>query len=100
MPHGPNTQSLAWCIGITLHPLHRGQHYGAAAQRALAEHLFEVSGANRVEAETDVGNIAERRSLERAGFTLDGIARGANWRRGHWHDMAIYSRLRSDPRDT
>jgi RimJ/RimL family protein N-acetyltransferase len=96
IPHGPNRQSLAWCIGITIHPLHRGQHYAAAAQRTLADNLFARSSANRVEAETDVDNIAERRSLERAGFVEDGIARGANWRRGRWHDMVVYSRLRSD----
>lgn len=96
VPHGPNRQSLAWCIGITVAPLHRGQRIGAAAQRLLSEELFERSGANRVEAETDVGNIAERRSLERAGFHEDGVARGANWRRGAWHDMVVYSRLRTD----
>lgn len=96
IPHGPNRQSLSWCIGITVAPLHRGKHIGAAAQRLLCEELFERSGANRIEAETDVGNIAERRSLERAGFLEDGVARGANWRRGAWHDMVIYSRLRTD----
>lgn len=96
VPHGPNLRSLAWCIGITIHPQFRGQHLAAAAQRALADQLFAGSSANRVEAETDADNIAERRSLERAGFTEDGTARGANWRRGVWHDMVIYSRLRSD----
>jgi RimJ/RimL family protein N-acetyltransferase len=96
VPHGPNLRSLAWCIGITIHPTFRGQHLAAAAQRALADQLFARSSANRVEAETDADNIAERRSLERAGFVEDGTARGANWRRGAWHDMVIYSRLRSD----
>jgi RimJ/RimL family protein N-acetyltransferase len=96
VPHGPNLRSLAWCIGITIHLQFRGQHFAAAAQRALALQLFERSNANRVEAETDGDNIAERRSLERAGFTEDGTARGANWRRGAWHDMVIYSRLRSE----
>jgi len=96
VPHGPNRQSLAWCIGITVSPLFRGQRIGAAAQRLLYETLFRTSQANRVEAETDVDNIAERRSLELAGFTFEGIARGANWRRGVWHDMVVYSRLRSD----
>jgi RimJ/RimL family protein N-acetyltransferase len=96
VPHGPNRSSLAWCIGITVSPLFRGQRIGAAAQRLLYETLFHTSQANRVEAETDVDNIAERRSLELAGFTLEGIARRANWRRGVWHDMAVYSRLRTD----
>jgi RimJ/RimL family protein N-acetyltransferase len=96
VPHGPNRPSLAWCIGITVAPLHRGQRIGAAAQRLLYEKLFRGSQANRVEAETDVDNLAERRSLELAGFVFEGIARRANWRRGNWHDMAVYSRLRTD----
>jgi RimJ/RimL family protein N-acetyltransferase len=96
VPHGPNRRSLAWCIGITVLPALRGRHYGAAAQRLLSEELFKHSDANRVEAETDVGNVAERRALVRAGFREDGVARGSNWRRGDWHDMVIYSRLRSD----
>lgn len=99
VPHGPNRLSLAWCIGITVSPLFRGQRIGAAAQRLLCETLLRTSHANRVEAETDVDNVAERRSLEIAGFTFEGIARRANWRRGHWHDMAVYSRIRSDDTD-
>lgn len=96
VPHGPNRPSLAWCIGITVSQLFRGQRIGAAAQRRLCEMLLDTSEASRVEAETDVDNIAERRSLELAGFVLEGIARRANWRRGAWHDMAVYSKLRSD----
>lgn len=96
VPHGPNRQSLAWCIGITVLPIYRGRHLGTAAQKLLAETLLATTPANRVEAETDVDNIAERRSLERAGFVFEGIARQANWRRGAWHDMAIYSTLRPE----
>src|SRR5579863_86701 len=68
IPHGPNRRSLAWNIGITVSLAHRGHRYGAAAQRAIADELFALSDANRVVAETDIGNIAEQRSLERAGF--------------------------------
>jgi RimJ/RimL family protein N-acetyltransferase len=96
VPHGPNLRSLSWCIGITLLPAYRGRHLGAAAQRLLSDELFARTEANRVEAETDVGNVAEQRSLLHAGFVRDGVARGSNWRRGAWHDMAVYSRLRSD----
>ena len=95
-PHGPNTRSLAWVIGIVLLPLYRGRGLGAAAQRLLAEKLLEESKANRVEASTDVNNLRERRSLSLAGFTNEGIRRGALWRAGAWHDQVIFSRLRSD----
>lgn len=96
IPHGPNRRSLAWNIGVTVSLAHRGHHFGAAAQRAIADELLAMSDANRVMAETDIGNIAEQRSLERAGFTRDGVAREAQWRNGVWHDCVIYSRVRSD----
>ncbi len=96
IPYGPNRRSLAWNIGITILPAHRGRRIGASAQRAIADELFAGSDANRVMADTDTGNIAEQRSLERAGFTREGIARAAQWRQGAWHDRVIYSRLRTD----
>jgi aminoglycoside 6'-N-acetyltransferase len=96
IPYGPNVRSLAWSIGITIHPDFRGRHLGAAAQRQLAEMLFDHSDANRVQADTDVGNVAEQRSLERAGFTREGVARQAQWRRGRWHDRVVYSILREE----
>lgn len=94
--YGPNRRSLAWNVGITILPAFRGRRIGAAAQRCLAEELFTKSDANRVVADTDVANVAEQRSLERAGFEREGIARGAQWRQGAWHDRVIYSRLRTD----
>jgi len=97
VPYGPNERSLAYRIGITVLPAHRRRGVGAAAQRMLADQLFRESRANRVEADTDVGNIPEQRALERAGFTREGVVRGAQWRRGAWHDRILYGRLRSDP---
>jgi RimJ/RimL family protein N-acetyltransferase len=94
--YGPNLRSQAWNMGITIAPEHRGRGHGAAAQRALAEHLFASTDANRVEATTDVDNVAEQRALERAGFRREGVLRGAQHRRGDWHDLVLYARLRDD----
>ena len=96
VPYGPNPRSTAWKIGITIVPAYRGQGYGSAAQRMLAEHLFSTTPANRVEADTDVGNVAEQRALEAAGFQREGVLRGAQYRGGRWHDLVIYARVRAD----
>lgn len=94
--YGP-VGSEAWNFGIELIPQARGQGYGAEAQRLLAEYLFETTSVNRVEASTDVENVAEQRSLEKAGFVREGIQRGAQFRARTHHDLVTYSRLRSDP---
>jgi aminoglycoside 6'-N-acetyltransferase len=93
---GPTPHSWCWNIGIALLPDQRGQGYGAAAQRCLATYLFEQTPAQRVEATTDIDNIAEQRALEKAGFTREGVLRQAQWRGGRWHDMVGYSVVRGE----
>ena len=92
--YGPNPESVAWNIGINLIPEGRGHGFGGEAQRLLAERLFATTGVNRVEAMTDVENHAEQRALEKAGFTREGVLRGAQFRAGAWHDIVVYSLLR------
>lgn len=94
--YGPNRGSTALNIGISLRPEHRSRGHGARAQRMLADYLFVTFPVHRVEACTDVTNLAEQRCLERAGYTREGVLRGAQWRRGTWHDLVSYSRLRTD----
>ncbi|MEP6667070.1 MAG: GNAT family protein [Nocardioidaceae bacterium] len=94
--YGPNDQSRAVNIGIALIPDARGKGHGAVAQRMLARYLFATTPVNRVEASTDVENIAEQKSLERAGFTREGVLRGAQFRAGGWHDMMGYACLRDE----
>jgi RimJ/RimL family protein N-acetyltransferase len=94
--YGPNLGSRAYNIGISLGEAHRGQGIGAAAQRMLVDHLFATTAATRVEASTDVDNIAEQRALERAGFTREGVLRQAQARADGLHDLVVYSVLRSE----
>ena len=94
--HGPGGGSVAYNIGITLLPEHRGRGLGAAAQRLLADYLFAHTRVERVEAGTDVENLAEQRALEKAGFIREGVLRRAQFRDGAFHDMALYSRLRGE----
>jgi RimJ/RimL family protein N-acetyltransferase len=97
---GPNAGSRCPMIGIWVRPGHRGRGLGSAAQRRLAELFFTHTTANRVEAHTDVENVAEQRALERAGFVREGITRGAQWRDGAYRDGVLYAVLRADLRRT
>ena len=92
--YGPTAESIAWNIGINLIPEMRGQGFGSMAQRLLADHLFATTSVNRIEAATDVENLAEQRALEKAGFIREGVFRGAQHRAGAWHDVVFYSMLR------
>jgi len=94
--YGPNGGSRALNIGISLAASARGRGVGSLAQRLLVEHLFATTDVDRVEASTDVANIAEQRALEKAGFTREGVLRSAQARADGRHDLVSYSFLRTD----
>lgn len=94
--YGPNLGSQAMDIGISLRPHARGLGHGSRAQAMLARLLFATTAVHRVQASTDVTNLAEQRALTRAGFRHEGVLRGAQWRQGNWHDLVSYGRLRAD----
>lgn len=94
--YGPNPGSHAWNVGIGLAEASRGHGVGAVAQRLLAHWLLETTTTDRIEASTDVENVAEQKALERAGFTREGVLRGAQRRATGRHDLYSYSLLRTD----
>ncbi|MEV0379225.1 GNAT family protein [Nonomuraea sp. NPDC050643] len=91
-----NRASFYWSMGLIVAPEHRGRGHGTRAQRLIAHYLFDHSLANRIEASTEITNVAEQRALEKAGFTREGVLRGGGFRAGQWHDGVLYSMIRSD----
>jgi ribosomal-protein-alanine N-acetyltransferase len=85
-----------WIIGVVLLPEWRGHGIGWRAQDLLCEYLFAHTPAERIEAGTQPENLAEQRSLVKAGFTREGVLRSAQFRAGAWRDLIIYSRLRGE----
>lgn len=96
------TTPAGWCweMGIAILPEARGRGYGTQAHRLLVSYLFAHTTVHRIEAATEVGNVAEQKALASAGFTREGISRGIGWRDGAWRDGVIYSILRSDLPDS
>jgi RimJ/RimL family protein N-acetyltransferase len=95
--HPTTPAAYYWEIGCALLPEVRGQGYGTQAHRLIARYLFAHTTVHRIMAATEVGNIAEQRVLEKAGFTREGVSRGIGWREGAWRDGVTFSLLRTDP---
>ena len=95
--HQTAPASHCWVLGIGLMPRARGHGYGTQAHRLIVSYLFAHTTVQRIEAATEVGNIAEQKALERAGFTREGVLRQIRWRGGAWRDEVLYSILRTDP---
>lgn len=89
--------AYCWEIGVIMLPHARGRGDGTEAHRLLTRYLFAHTSPHRIEAGTEVANVAEQRALEKAGFTREGVMRGIGWRNGSWRDGVLYSLLRTDP---
>lgn len=89
-----------WEIGIALLPEWRGKGIGWRAQAMLCDYLFTHTPVQRIAAGTHPENIAEQKSLVKAGFQLEGVIRACEFRAGRWCDGYLYSRLRDDPAPT
>ncbi|GAA3544254.1 GNAT family protein [Nonomuraea rosea] len=90
------TSSFYWEMGLIVAPEFRGLGHGTQAHKLLVRYLFDHSVVNRVQAATEISNLAEQRALEKAGFTREGVLRGIGFRAGQWHDGVLYSMLRAD----
>ncbi len=95
---GARVVSRHWNIGVQLLPRARGRGVGTRAQQLLVEYLFAHSPVMRLEADTETGNLAEQRALEKCGFLREGVQRAAVFRAGEWRDVVRYGLLRTDPR--
>jgi RimJ/RimL family protein N-acetyltransferase len=85
-------------IGVILYqPRDRGNGYGAEAVELLTTWLFETGRAERVQAGTDVDNMAMRAVLERLGFGHEGVMRGYGaMSDGTRSDGAMYAVLKPE----
>jgi RimJ/RimL family protein N-acetyltransferase len=95
VPYGPINAPAA-NFGIGLLESARGKGYGTEAQKLLVAYLFQTTTGYRIEASTDVENIAEQRSLEKVGMMREGVIRGAHYREGKYNDMVLYGITRAD----
>jgi ribosomal-protein-alanine N-acetyltransferase len=83
-------------VGYELNPRARGYGYMHEALRACLSWGFENMQLNRVEAQVHPDNIASLRSVERLGFTREGLLLQLGFWGGQFHDMYQYSLLRQD----
>lgn len=90
------TDPLLADVGFMTAPHARGRGYQTAALAALATWGFATLGLARIEWRAHVGNLASRRVAERAGFTMEGTARGLLNHRGTRADAWIGALLAED----
>ncbi|MEU5786699.1 GNAT family N-acetyltransferase [Micromonospora purpureochromogenes] len=83
-------------VGFMTAPHARGRGWMPAALAALTAWGFTTLGLARIEWKANVGNTASRRVAEKAGFTVEGTARGGLQHRGERCDAWVGALLAED----
>ncbi|MGK5521573.1 GNAT family N-acetyltransferase [Micromonospora sp. URMC 107] len=90
------TDPLLADVGFMADPGARGRGHLSAALTALSAWGFTTLGLARIEWRANVGNTASRRVAEKAGFTVEGTARGGLTHRGERVDAWVGALLAGD----
>jgi ribosomal-protein-alanine N-acetyltransferase len=77
-------------IGYWIGKPFAGRGHATAAVAAVVAHAFRELNLHRVEAACVPANVASRRVLEKAGFTLEGHARAYLKINGGWADHLLF----------
>jgi RimJ/RimL family protein N-acetyltransferase len=85
-----------WEMGFALIPSERGKGYGTEAVTIFVDYLFLSRDLVRIQAATDLRNMASQRILETVGFKREGIVRKSMFIHGEWRDLQLYSILREE----
>lgn len=95
--HSMDLPDLVAELGYWIRVDVRGKGVGTTAARILTNFGFESMGFERIEALVDIENVASKKLLSSAGYSLEGILRKKSRRfDGSQIDMAMLSVIRSE----
>ncbi|MGC4816214.1 GNAT family N-acetyltransferase [Micromonospora sp. DT63] len=83
-------------VSYWLLPAARGRGIATEALGALTRWSFTRAGLHRLALHHSTANGASCRVATRAGFAVEGVARGSVRHADGWHDMHQHARLRTD----
>jgi RimJ/RimL family protein N-acetyltransferase len=83
-------------IGYAVLSSERRKGYSTEAVKIMVDYLFLSKNIVRVQAHTDVRNVASQKVLEKVGFKREGVVRRYCFARGEWRDYYLYSILREE----
>ncbi|MGW5155067.1 GNAT family N-acetyltransferase [Nonomuraea wenchangensis] len=85
-------------VGYGVHPLYRGRGLATEALRGLAEWVFDRTRLRRIDLTANLDNLPSLRVAQKAGFTWEGVLRGAVMEDDGPHDLVVFGLLRGDGR--
>ncbi|ALB64476.1 Acetyltransferase [Cronobacter condimenti 1330] len=83
-------------VGFLLSRAFQGRGYGYESLRAICDLAFTGCGLRRLVATVTGGNIASKKTLEKAGFIQEGTLRESYFLGGRWHDDWLFGLMARD----
>ncbi|MCA0150072.1 GNAT family N-acetyltransferase [Rossellomorea vietnamensis] len=83
-------------VGFEVHPSYWRQGVITEVLQPILRYGFEEMNLNRIEAYYDPENMPSKRSLEKSGFTFEGVLRKAAFEKGVFCDAAVCSLLKEE----
>jgi len=77
-----------------------GQGIMTEALEAMLKFGFENYGLNRIVAKVMKGNVGSMKVLQKLGFVQEGLLRESLYKNGQYHDLMIFSILKSEYHST
>lgn len=94
--HHIQLQNKTGAIGYWLAKEFEGQGIITKACKTIIQYGFEQLALNRIEIKAIVNNVRSQAIPEKLHFKREGILREAEWVNNEFHDLVIYSLLRSE----
>lgn len=89
------TEHSGW-MGYHVFNPHWGQGYGTEGARAMLPIAFEQLSLHRIEALTELGNIASQRIAKKIGMRDEGIRQRRIKQNEQWHDVRVFAMTEED----
>jgi len=78
-------------LGLVLCENQRNKSFGAKITKTIVEYLFSNYDIARIQADTDINNIAAQKVLEKADFIKEGIMKNYRYHHGKYNDSVLYA---------
>jgi ribosomal-protein-alanine N-acetyltransferase len=85
---------LSCLVGYHIDRNEQGKGFATEALRAACDHVITKMGITRIEATHDAENARSGRVLAKAGFVVEGFAKGFLATRGQWRDHVLMALVR------
>jgi len=80
-------------IGLVINSKARSLGIGKIVTKEICRYIFDNYPIARIEADTDIGNIAAQKVLELSGFEKEGILRKYRFHHGQYRDSVLFSMI-------